>query len=211
MNSPSPPPIARKPLHGSNRLASICSNWSSGNSHGSRQTLCRSISRLDKAANKDSYTLYQASFQGNDGQTRFRCLFAVPDGQGPFPAMLALHGHGGNSELVFDKTSSVPRLCRSICSWWICCPGSVFSASPVLCHRCCGTSCDWWTFSIREGKWSTNGWAWQVFRWVANGRCGPRHVTRDSRWRWSAAGCAQPKGSSPSPTVSAGNCPAWST
>ena len=61
--------------------------------------------RLGKAEKKDKYTLYEASFQGNDGRTRFRCLYAVPDGQGPFPAMLALHGHGGNSELVFDKTS----------------------------------------------------------------------------------------------------------
>ncbi len=61
--------------------------------------------QLGEAVKNEGYTLSSATFQGNDGKTRFRCQFAVPDGKGPFPAMLALHGHGGKSELVFDKTS----------------------------------------------------------------------------------------------------------
>jgi poly(3-hydroxybutyrate) depolymerase len=32
-------------------------------------------------------------------------LLAIPKGQGPFPAMLALHGHGGSAEAVFDAKS----------------------------------------------------------------------------------------------------------
>jgi len=53
---------------------------------------------------RESYTLYKASFQANakDG-TRVACLLAVPKGQGPFPAMLCLHGHGGSAEAVFDR------------------------------------------------------------------------------------------------------------
>lgn len=51
---------------------------------------------------KDGYRLIPSSFQGNDGRTRFECWYTVPDGDGPFPAMLALHGHGGSREAVFD-------------------------------------------------------------------------------------------------------------
>lgn len=54
--------------------------------------------------NKEGYTLYSATFQGNN-KTPLRCLLAVPDGAGPFPAMLAMHGHGGSCEDVFDPTS----------------------------------------------------------------------------------------------------------
>ncbi|MHB8971836.1 MAG: alpha/beta hydrolase family protein [Pirellulaceae bacterium] len=57
-----------------------------------------------KLESSASHTLYPASFQGNDGK-RIRCQFTVPVGQGPFPAMLALHGHGGSCDVVFDTTS----------------------------------------------------------------------------------------------------------
>ncbi|MHB8860823.1 MAG: LamG-like jellyroll fold domain-containing protein [Pirellulaceae bacterium] len=60
--------------------------------------------QLGEPQDKAGYRLYPASFQGNDGN-RIRCLFAVPDGEGPFPAMLALHGHGGSGDVVFDPTS----------------------------------------------------------------------------------------------------------
>lgn len=49
------------------------------------------------------YTLYQQSFQGsNRTGTGYGFLLAVPKGKGPFPAMLCLHGHGGNAQQVFD-------------------------------------------------------------------------------------------------------------
>jgi dienelactone hydrolase len=54
---------------------------------------------------KDGYQLYPASFQGNAAKERIGCLFAVPAGPGPFPAMLAIHGHGGSCDVVFDPTT----------------------------------------------------------------------------------------------------------
>jgi hypothetical protein len=61
--------------------------------------------QLGEPVNKDGYKLYPASFQGNDGQKRLSCLLAVPAGEGPFPAMLAIHGHGGSCDVVFDPTT----------------------------------------------------------------------------------------------------------
>ena len=56
--------------------------------------------RIDASEDRGDYTLYHASFQCNDGQRR-PCLWSVPKGQGPHPAMLCLHGHGGTAELAF--------------------------------------------------------------------------------------------------------------
>ena len=62
--------------------------------------------RFAEPEDKGAYTLYKASFQGNatDG-TRYPCLFAVPKGEGPFPAMLCIHGHGGSAQAVFDSST----------------------------------------------------------------------------------------------------------
>ena len=52
---------------------------------------------------KGSYTLHSVTFQGNNKEgKRWPALLAIPKGKGPFPAMLALHGHGGSAEVVFD-------------------------------------------------------------------------------------------------------------
>ena len=59
--------------------------------------------QLGDPEDKGAYTLYKASFQGNTKEgTRYPCLFAVPKGDGPFPAMLCIHGHGGSAEAAFD-------------------------------------------------------------------------------------------------------------
>jgi len=59
--------------------------------------------KLGPPEDKGEYTLYAVSFQGNNKQgKRWPGLLAVPKGKGPFPAMLALHGHGGSAEAVFD-------------------------------------------------------------------------------------------------------------
>ena len=58
--------------------------------------------QIGEPQDKGDYTLYRASFQGNDEGTRYPCLMAVPKGEGPFPAMLAIHGHGGSAEAVFN-------------------------------------------------------------------------------------------------------------
>lgn len=62
--------------------------------------------QLGDPQDKGAYTLYHASFQGNTKEgTRYPCLFAVPKGEGPFPAMLCIHGHGGSAEAAFDPKS----------------------------------------------------------------------------------------------------------
>ena len=70
---------------------------------------------------KEGYTLYPASFQGNDGKKRIDCWFTVPEGKGPFPAMLALHGHGGSRDAVFDSTrrstTGLPIASRGAATW----------------------------------------------------------------------------------------------
>ncbi len=62
--------------------------------------------QFDGPRDKGTYTLYKASFQGNSKQgIRYPCLFAIPKGDGRFPAMLCIHGHGGSAEAVFDPKS----------------------------------------------------------------------------------------------------------
>ena len=49
------------------------------------------------------YTKYRISYMGNEG-SRKTAILTVPKGkgEGTFPAILALHGHGGNEDVVFD-------------------------------------------------------------------------------------------------------------
>jgi hypothetical protein len=58
--------------------------------------------RIDSSEDRGTYTLHHASFQGNGGE-RFKCLWSVPKGKGPFPGMLCLHGHSGSAEVVFES------------------------------------------------------------------------------------------------------------
>jgi pimeloyl-ACP methyl ester carboxylesterase len=52
------------------------------------------------------YTLYELTFQGsNRTGAKYQARLAVPKGKGPFPAMLCLHGHGGNAAQTFDPKS----------------------------------------------------------------------------------------------------------
>jgi len=56
-----------------------------------------------KPQDKGPYTLFSVTFQGsNKTGKRYPALLAIPKGDGPFPAMLCLHGHGGSAEKVFD-------------------------------------------------------------------------------------------------------------
>ena len=59
--------------------------------------------QLGPPQDKGPYTLYSASFRGDNRIGKRRPgLLAIPKGAGPFPAMLALHGHGGSAEKLFD-------------------------------------------------------------------------------------------------------------
>lgn len=51
-----------------------------------------------------SYRRRTVHFEGNEGQ-RVEATLTVPDGDGPFPAMVCLHGHGGSREMVHDSGS----------------------------------------------------------------------------------------------------------
>lgn len=51
-----------------------------------------------------SYRRRTVHFVGNEGQ-RVEATLTVPDGDGPFPAMVCLHGHGGSRDMVHDAGS----------------------------------------------------------------------------------------------------------
>ena len=52
----------------------------------------------------DNYTKTDLRFSGNENQT-IEATLTVPKGGGPFPAIVCLHGHGGNREKVHDPTT----------------------------------------------------------------------------------------------------------
>lgn len=72
--------------------------------------------KIESTEDRDHYTLHHASFQCNDGQRR-PCFWTLPKGQGPYPAMLCLHGHAGSAEKAFDAKTEYAgfgdRLARS--------------------------------------------------------------------------------------------------
>jgi len=84
--------------------------------------------RIESSEDRTNYTLHHASFQCNDGRRR-ACWWTVPKGRGPFPAMLALHGHGGSAALLFDPkvnySAFADRLAR----------GGYCVLAPSLPHR----------------------------------------------------------------------------
>lgn len=60
--------------------------------------------KIESSEDRGDYTMHHASFLCNDGQRR-PCLWTVPKGPGPNPAMLCLHGHAGSAEAVFDAAT----------------------------------------------------------------------------------------------------------
>lgn len=50
---------------------------------------------LSEPVAKDAFVQRDLVFTGNNGE-RIECTFTVPPGEGPFPAMVCLHGHGGD-------------------------------------------------------------------------------------------------------------------
>ncbi len=53
---------------------------------------------------RGTYLERDISFVGNEGR-RVEATLTVPKGEGSFPAVVCLHGHGGNRQMVHDKTT----------------------------------------------------------------------------------------------------------
>ena len=66
--------------------------------------------KIESTEQLDAYTKYRISYMGNEGE-RKTAILTVPKGRGdgPFPAILALHGHSGNEDAVFDDPKALYR------------------------------------------------------------------------------------------------------
>ena len=64
--------------------------------------------KIESTEERDTYTKYRISYGGNEGE-RKTAILTVPKGTGPFPAILALHGHGGNEDAVFNDPQKLYR------------------------------------------------------------------------------------------------------
>ncbi|HOZ49356.1 MAG TPA: hypothetical protein PLO37_19370 [Candidatus Hydrogenedentes bacterium] len=52
-------------------------------------------------AQKEGYRQADVTYTSNEGE-RLEATLTIPDGDGPFPAMVCLHGHGGDRHKVHD-------------------------------------------------------------------------------------------------------------
>lgn len=60
--------------------------------------------QLGSFVDKTAYRQADLSFMGNEDQ-RIDATFTLPVGDGPFPAVVCLHGHGGSREKVHDPST----------------------------------------------------------------------------------------------------------
>jgi len=66
--------------------------------------------KIESTEELDVYTKHRISYMGNEGE-RKTAILTIPKGQGtgPFPAILALHGHAGNEDAVFNNPKVLYR------------------------------------------------------------------------------------------------------
>jgi len=66
--------------------------------------------KIESTEERDAYIKHRISYMGNEGG-RKTAILTIPKskGDGPFPAILALHGHGGNEDAVFDNPKELYR------------------------------------------------------------------------------------------------------
>ena len=66
--------------------------------------------KVESSEELDAYTKYRISYTGNEGE-RKTAILTVPKGkrEAAFPAILALHGHGGNEDAVFNNPKVLYR------------------------------------------------------------------------------------------------------
>jgi len=60
--------------------------------------------KIESTEEIDAYAKHRLSYLGNEGE-RKTAILTIPKGKGngPFPGILALHGHGGNEDAVFGS------------------------------------------------------------------------------------------------------------
>ena len=66
--------------------------------------------KIESTEELDAYTKHRISYMGNEGE-RKTAILTIPKGQGdgPFPGVLALHGHGGHEDAVFNNPKALYR------------------------------------------------------------------------------------------------------
>jgi len=69
----------------------------------------KTISQQDSG----SYTLFEMEIQSTE-QRRIPLLLTIPHGKGPFPAVVCIHGHGGNRRSVYDTASIYKGFARAL-------------------------------------------------------------------------------------------------
>jgi pimeloyl-ACP methyl ester carboxylesterase len=84
--------------------------------------------QIASSEKRAGYTFHHASFQGNDAQ-RYACLWTMPDGAGPFPAVLCLHGHGGSADAVWEPRQIYDGFARRLAE------GGYCTLAPSFPHR----------------------------------------------------------------------------
>ncbi|MCL2622478.1 MAG: hypothetical protein FWD31_02330 [Planctomycetaceae bacterium] len=86
--------------------------------------------RIESTEELDAYTKHRISYRGNEGE-RKTAILTIPKGKGdgPFPGILALHGHGGNEDAVFGS----PRLYNAFADDFA--RGGYVVLAPSLEHR----------------------------------------------------------------------------
>ena len=64
--------------------------------------------KIESTEELDVYTKHRISYTGNEGE-RKTAILAIPKdkGEGPFPGILALHGHGGKEDDVFGPPEHI--------------------------------------------------------------------------------------------------------
>jgi len=66
--------------------------------------------KVESTEELDAYHKHRISYMGNEGE-RKTAILTIPKGKGdgPFPGFLALHGHGGKEDAVFDDSKELYR------------------------------------------------------------------------------------------------------
>ena len=144
------------------------------------------------------------SFTGNEGKP-IEATLTVPSGEGPFPAVICLHGHGGSREMTHDKTSIYKGFAAEFAS------RGFVTLAPSLWH-CPYASDQLWNLMRLVDVLET-------FSFVDRSRIGCAGLSMGGEWTmWLAAMDKRVKAAVVSGwlcttegTLSIFNCPCWMT